>query len=374
MDNFIGILNNTNLESNFNELCKNRPVYMLPFASRYRLIDVCISNMVNNGIKTVAIYTGEKVRSTMDHLADGKSWNLNSRFQGLFLYPPIKQDFSIERLGDLADFYSTLNFLESTKETNVLVQDSNVIFMQDLDEAYNKFVESDADILALYVKKIDETGEYINSDKIHLDAQGNIKNIGINLGTEPEFNMSISTFFMKKDILIKLIKNSVEKGNAYSLKDAIIKNKDWLNLVGYELEGFVEVIKDVRTYFHTNLSLLDKSNFTDLFINNGRVMTKTKDEPSTIYREFPRVVNSLIANGCEIEGDVENSIIFRGVKIGKNAIVKNSIIMQKTVIEEGAVVVNTIIDKYSTVEKETSLVGNINQPYIVGKSEVAGRD
>ncbi|NLD17712.1 MAG: glucose-1-phosphate adenylyltransferase subunit GlgD [Tissierellia bacterium] len=374
MDNFIGILNNTNLEANFNSLCKNRPVYMLPFASRYRLVDVCISNMVNNGIKTVAIYTGEKIRSTMDHLSDGKPWNLNSRFQGLFLYPPITQELSIERLGDLADFYSTLSFLETAREENVMVQDSNVIFMKNLDEAYKKFTENDADILMMYVKQSDSAGEYVNTDKLHLDQQGYVTNIGINLGTETEFNMYINTLFIKKEVLINLIKESVEKGNASSLKDAIIKNKNTLNIMSYPVSGFVEIIKDSRTYFHANLSLLDMNKFKELFINNGRVMTKTKDEPSTIYRDYPEVENSLIANGCEIEGDVENSIIFRGVKIGKNAIVKNSIIMQKTVIEEGAVVVNSIIDKYSIVEKEVSLVGSVNQPYIVGKSEVAEKD
>lgn len=374
MDNFIGILNNTNLESNFNSLCKNRPVYMLPFASRYRLVDVCISNMVNNGIKTVAIYTGEKIRSTMDHLSDGKPWNLNSRFQGLFLYPPITQELSIERLGDLADFYSTLNFLELSKERNVMVQDSNVIFMKNLDDAYKKFVDTEADIMLMYQKKSDDTGEYVNTDKLHLDENGYVTNIGINLGTETEFNMYINTLLIKKEVLIKLIKESVEKGNASSLKDAIIKNKNTLSIVSHPIDGFVKVIKDVRTYFRTNLSLLDKDNFNEIFLNNGRVMTKTKDEPSTIYRDFPEVENSLIANGCEIEGDVENSIIFRGVKVCKNAIVKNSIIMQKSIIEEGAVVVNSIIDKYSVVEKEVSLVGSVNQPYVVGKSQIVEKD
>lgn len=374
MDNFIGILNNTNLESNFNSLCKNRPVYMLPFGGRYRLVDVCISNMVNNGIKSVAIYTGEKIRSTMDHLADGKSWNLNSRFEGLFLYPPITQELSIERLGDLADFYSTLNFLENAREENVMIQDSNVIFMKNLDDAHEKFIESGSDILLMYVEKTDNTGEYVNTDKLHLDENGYVTNIGINLGTETNFNMYINTLFIKKDVLINLIKESVEKGNATSLKDAIIKNKNTLSIISYPINGFVKVVKDVRTYFNANMNLLDIDQFQELFINNGRVMTKTKDEPSTIYRDFPEVENSLIANGCEIEGDVENSIIFRGVKIGKNAIIKNSIIMQKSVVEDGAVVVNSIIDKYGVVKKEVSLVGSINQPYVVGKYEVVEKD
>ncbi len=374
MDNCFGIINHTTNEADFGSLCKNRPVYMLPFASRYRIVDVAISNMVNNGIKSIAVYTGEKIRSTMDHLSDGKSWGLNSRFQGLFLYPPIKQNLSIERLGDIAELYSTLDFFETLREENALILDPSVIFMNNLDEAYNDFVESESDITLLYVKISDDTGEFVNTDKLHLDDDDFVNNIGINLGTEKDFNMFINSIIIKKDILIKLIKETVEKGNANSLKDAIIKNKNTLKINSFELTGLVQIVKDPKSYFNANLNLLKKENFNELFCNNGRVMTKTKDEPPTIYREFPKVENSLIANGSDIEGDVENSIIFRGVKIEKGAIVKNSIIMQKSIIRQGAVVVNSIIDKYAEIEEEVSLVGSVNQPYIVGKYGVVKKD
>lgn len=374
MDNCFGIINQMTTEEDFGSLCKNRPVYMLPYASRYRIVDVAISNMVNNGIKSIAIYTGEKIRSAMDHLSDGKSWSLNSRFQGLFLYPPLKQSSSIEKLGDIAELYSTLDFFEILKEENALVIDPSVIFMNNLEEAYNEFLESDSDITLLYVKKSDESGEHVNTDKLHLDEDGYVNNIGINLGTEKDFNMFINSIIIKKETLIKLIKETVEKGNANSLKDAIIKNKNILKINAFELKGLVQVIKDTSSYYNANLNLLNKENFEELFCNNGRVMTKTKDEPPTIYRQNPKVKNSLIANGSDIEGDVENSIIFRGVKIEKGAIVKNSIIMQKSIIRQGAVVVNSIIDKYAEIEEEVSLVGSVNQPYIVGKYGVVKKD
>ena len=122
------------------------------------------------------------------------------------------------------------------------------------------------------------------------------------------------------------------------------------------------------------MSLLNRDVFNELFNKNGRVMTKTKDEPSTVYRDYPQVENSLIANGCEIEGEVENSIIFRGVKIGKNATIKNSIIMQKCEIGDNAVIVNSILDKYSKVDAGASLVGSYNQPYVLGKYDTIERD
>lgn len=367
MDNCFALISYNNKDGEFGSLCKSRPSYMLPFASRYRLVDVIISNMVNNGIRSVALYTGEKIRSTMDHLSDGKPWSLNSRFHGLFLYPPVRQNSLIERLGDVADFYSTLNFFKVLKEENALIVKSNVIFMEDLDQAYNEFTSSNSDIMLFYVRKDDEKKEFVNTNKLHLDEDGFVTNIGVNLGTEKSFNMFAEAMFIKKDVLVSLVKETVEKGNANSLKDAIIKNKGSLKINSYQLSEPLVLIKDIKSYYDANLHLLNRENFNDMFINNGKVMTKTKDEPSTLYKNQPEVKNSLIANGCIIEGDVESSIVFRGVKIGKGAIVKNSIIMQKSEIKEGAVVINSIIDKYCVIEKDVSLVGSTNQPAIIEK-------
>lgn len=367
MDNCFALISYNNKDGEFGSLCKSRPSYMLPFASRYRLVDVIISNMVNNGIRSVALYTGEKIRSTMDHLSDGKPWSLNSRFHGLFLYPPVRQNSLIERLGDVADFYSTLNFFKVLKEENALIVKSNVIFMEDLDQAYNEFTSSNSDIMLFYVRKDDEKKEFVNTNKLHLDEDGFVTNIGVNLGTEKSFNMFAEAMFIKKDVLVSLVKETVEKGNANSLKDAIIKNKGSLKINSYQLSEPLVLIKDIKSYYDANLHLLNRENFNDMFINNGKVMTKTKDEPSTLYKNQPEVKNSLIANGCFIEGDVESSIVFRGVKIGKGAIVKNSIIMQKSEIKEGAVVINSIIDKYCVIEKDVSLVGSTNQPAIIEK-------
>lgn len=374
MENCIGIINNSNLESEFGQLCKNRPVYMLPFGGRYRLVDVIISNMVNNGIKTVAIYTGEKIRSTMDHLGDGKPYNLNSRFQGLFLYPPISQEMTIARLGDIADFYSTISFLEQTREDNVMIVASNMVFKANMEDAYKHFCDTAADVTLFYTKKHDERGDYINAEKIHLNDDGMVSNVGINLGTEVDFNMYMNSMFIKKSALLKIVKETVEKGNAANLKEAILRNKNRFKINSYQIEGIVENVRDIYSYYKANLNLLNRDTFDLMFNKNGRVMTKTKDEPSTVYRDYPQVENSMIANGCEIEGDIENSIIFRGVKIGKNATVKNSIIMQKCEIGDNAVVVNSILDKYSVVGQGASLVGSYNQPYVLGKYEKIERE
>lgn len=374
MEKCIGIISGANIENNFGTLCIHRPVYMLPFGGRYRLIDFAISNMVNHGIKTIAVYTGEKIRSTMDHLGDGKPWDLNRRFSGLMLFPPITHDFTLNRFGDVPQFYSTMDFYRQAREKYILLVHPNILAKVDLTSAFKYFRETDADMTLFYKKQQDPWGQYINSDKISINDDGSLDNIGINLGTEETFNMFLKTGFMKKEVFMKLVMESIEKGNADYLLDAVIKGKDKLNINTFEFRGHVENIRNLKSFYDANLNLLKKNVAHELFYERGTVFTKTKDEPSTLYTETSDVQNSLVANGCIIEGQVENSIIFRGVKIGKGAVVKNSVVMQKAEIGENALVVNSILDKDAIIGEEIRIAGSSLMPYVVQKKQILRKD
>lgn len=367
MDNCLGVLINKNIDRNFSSLCKSRPSYMLPYGGRYRLVDIAISNLVNNGIKTIALYTGDKVRSTMDHLGDGKPWELNRRFTGLFLFPPTYEDGCGGNLGDISQLYSTEQFFKYTKEEYVFIGHPNILAKVHLNEVFKEFINSGADITLIYKEQIDSKGDYVNYDKIHINSQGKLTNIGLNLGIEKKFNLYMGMCFIKKDILLSLIKQSMETGDTNSLKEAILINKNKLKINTYVFKGHVEVINNLRSYYEANLNLLNPKIYKEIFFNQGIIYTKSKDEPPTIYMDSSKVQNSVIANGCVIEGVVENSIIFRGVKIGKDAIVKNSILMQKSEVADHAVIVNSIIDKYSYIDEEVMIAGSPYIPYVVQK-------
>ena len=150
--------------------------------------------------------------------------------------------------------------------------------------------------------------------------------------------------------------------------DAILDNKDMYNVQTYEHKGHIENIRDVKTFYDANLNLLKYKISQELFFQGGQIYTKAKDEPSTLYKNGSNVQNSIIANGCIVEGTVENSVIFRGVKIGKGVVVRNSIVMQKSIIEEDAVVVNSIRDKYVHIYQGANIVGNQAIPYVVEKN------
>lgn len=366
MENCLGVISG-NGEKNFGALCKNRPVFMLPFGGRYRLIDFTLSNMVNHGIRTVAVYTGDKFRSAMDHLGNGKPWDLNRRFNGLFLFPPVNNNDPIPRIGDISEYYSTLSFFEQSKEDSVLIINPSYIGTVNLDDAYRHYRESGADITILYKKQVDPWGEYINCDKVHLNKDGSVITMGLNLATEKEFNMYIGIVLIKKQVLMDIVKSSIEKGDAAYLKQAVMINKDKYKINSFEFQGHIENIRNTKAYYDSNMDLLNRKIARELFFDKGTVFTKAKDEPSTLYTDTSVVQNSLIANGCIIEGHVENSIIFRGVHIGKGAIVKNSIIMQKSEIKADAIVVNTIMDKHAVIGERVRIAGSSVMPYIVEK-------
>ena len=374
MDRCIGVINSREKENNYGGLCKHRPVYMLPFGGRYRLIDFTISNMVNNGIKSVAIYTGKKMRSTMDHIGNGNPWDLNRKFNGLFLFPPIfDTDYGLYT-GDIHQFHSTEPFYEHAKEKYIFVCNPDILSKVDLNEAFNHFIETDSDVTLIYKKQKDRDGDFIFKDKILVDEDGKLESIGLNLGTEREFNLFLEMGFIKKEVFLELIRQSVERGNINYLKDAMLKFKDQYKITTYEHKGHVESISDLKNYYDANMNLLNDEIAHELFYNDGLVYTKSKDEPSTWYGKDSNVKNSIIANGCIIEGEVQNSVIFRGVHIGKGAIVKNSIVMQKSDVEDEAVIVNSILDKYVCVEKGARIAGNSSNPYVVEKNKRIRKD
>ncbi|HZJ86315.1 MAG TPA: glucose-1-phosphate adenylyltransferase subunit GlgD [Erysipelotrichaceae bacterium] len=362
--NCFGIISVRSHSEDYGALCKPREEYMLPFGGRYRLVDFMLSNMVNHGIDTVAVYTGEKMRSTMDHIGDGKPWELSRRISGLHIFPHQRTNGGSD--GDIAQFHFTDDFLQTVKEENIFVISSNQLVKFDLTAAYNKFIESGSDVTLLYSKMKNDPIHY-NSDNIVFGENGEFENLGTNLGSAEEFNLYLGAAFIKKSVFREIIRETMETADENNIRTALLKRKDELKITAFEHTGHVENIKDYKSYYLASMNLLDAKISQETFFDGGAVFTRAKDEPPTLYTDDSKVENSLIANGCVIEGTVTNSIIFRGVKIKKGTVIKDSIIMQKSVIEEDAYIVKSILDKHTYIDAGVTLVGTKSNPYIVEK-------
>ncbi|MBM7562353.1 glucose-1-phosphate adenylyltransferase subunit GlgD [Fusibacter tunisiensis] len=375
MKNCLGIINMSENDSTMGALTQNRPTAMLPIAGRYRVIDFVLSNMVNSGITGIGVFTGNKVRSVMDHLGSGQPWDLDRKLNGLFVFTPTYDYHSIHRkIGDLELFFENNSFVKYAKQDYLLFSKSYMLANIDYNEAFKAFLESGADISIVYKKVKDKSNAFLGCDKIHFDDDGVFESIGTNLGMDIEFNMSMEMYFIKKSVYFEILYDAVEKGNANYLKQAIFNNLDKYKVHTHEFKGHVFPINTIKNYFNANMGILKSDIEKDLFFSNGHILTKVKDEPSTYYKQNAKVKNSFVANGCIIDGYVENSIIFRGVKIDKGCIIRNSIVMQKSDIQENVHLNYVILDKRAKVSKGVTLIGDPSSPYIASKKATITRE
>lgn len=355
-------------ESDYGQLCKVRPDYMLPFGGRYRVVDFTLSNLSNYDISNVILFAGKQVRSTLDHIGDGRSWELNRRRGGLIINPP-NYDHNMGN-SEIATYFEATPYFEDHNQDYVFITDPMYITKEDITDAKEKMKSEDLDVLVFSQRRVDDSGYYLNRKIINSSEDGKPVSVGRNLGVSDEFDLFAGSVMLKREVFLRVLRYAVESNYSQSFLGAIFNFPQDLKIDFYRSEKPLEIIQDIYSFYDVNLKLLDRDYFYKLFYEDGMVYTKSKDEPSTTYTSSSNVRNSLVANGAIIEGDVENSIIFRGVKIKEGAIVRNSIIFQESEIEEGAILNYVITDKYSKVDKNIKLFGNRSHPYVTAKNEV----
>ena len=369
MKDIMGIINLIENEDRIKDLTHNRPIATIPILGRYRIIDFSLSNMVNAGIRNVGIYTRGKSQSLMDHLGTGKEWDLDRKIDGLFLLNPII-DFNNIKInkGDIESFRSHLNYLKSSRQRYVVISRSYMICNVDYVDAVNYHKETGADITIIYKKIEEDIDKFNDCDTLNLDKKENVISVGSNLGDKKSYNISMETYIMKKELLLNIIQNSINKGDYEYLKQAVFNSMKNLHVNAYSYNGYLSCISSVENYYRTNMELLNVDLARQLFYEDRLVYTKVKDEPPTKYCQNTNVSNSLIANGCVIEGVVENSVIGRRVEISKGAVVKDSIIMQKSSIGENCYLENVILDKHVRISDGKILSGDKDYPFVIKKN------
>ena len=364
LTNYMGILNLNENETNIISLTKNRPLASIPIAARYRVIDFALSNMVNSGLKNIGIFTQSKSRSLVDHLGSGKPWDLDRRLNGLFVF-----NFGIAgtSLNDAEMLWNNMEYLYRSKEKNVILSPSYMLGNIDYTAAVKYHEGSQQDITVIYKNINKGIKNFLNCDVLNIDENNNVLSVGKNIGTYDSLNISMEMFIMKKDLLIALINKCIQTGSYCTIKDAIYKSISGLNVMAYEFKGYLQCINSISAYYKANMGLLNLKTTKELFFSNGPIYTKIKDEPPTKYGHKSKVKNSIIADGCIIEGVVENSIISRGVVVHSGAEIKNCIILQNCEIKENSKLHNIIMDKNVIIDAGKILSGDTEFPLVIEK-------
>ena len=371
MKDVMGIINLSENEENIKELTYNRPVASIPFLGRYRLIDFVLSNMVNAGIENVGVFACSKFSSIRDHLGSGKPWDLDRKIDRLFLLSPELQNYATSiQEGDLKNFKDHLDYIKRSRQEYVILSKSYMVFNMDYSRAFEYHKDSGADITIIYKRECENIEKFLDCDTLNLDEKGNVISLGTNMGAKTCSNISMEMYIMKKQILVDVIEDSISKGYAKNLKDVIFMNIENYNVNSYEYKGYLACINSLKNYYDASMEILNTENSRELFSKHGLIYTKVKDEAPTRYGPHGNVKNSLVANGCIIDGDVESSIIFRGVRIKKGSCVKNSIVMQRSELDENANIENAILDKHVVITKGKELKGDIKSPIVIRKGTV----
>ena len=365
--NVLGLIFANSNESILPELTAYRTSGSVPFGGKFRLIDFTLSNMSNSEINNVGIIIKSNFQSLMDHLGSGSAWDLAHRRTGLKILPP----YGGHSFNSIIEAVSNVHgYIEETPEEYVLLAPSDIIQNIDYSKVFDAHIKKGADITLVYTKR--EIKELKSSFRCLLDLDEDdrvtsIKSIPVE---EKEYNITTGALLMKKSLLLSSIRHAFSESKLDFVRNLLQPLLTRYKIYGYEAPGFCEFIISLKSYYDVNMKLFDKDVRDELFNPARPIYTKIRDDSPSKYGLNSSVKGSLIAQGCTIEGTVENSIISKGVYIGKNVKVSDCIIMQDTTINDGCELSHVVIDKDVIVNKDRNLHGTESYPMYIAKRSV----
>lgn len=354
------------------ELVNVRLMASIPFASRYRMVDFVLSSMANSGIDNISVIVKNNYHSLMDHLGSGREWDLVRKNGGLNIFPPFMESDSRAYVGRAGALANTLDFLRSQKEKYVVMTDSHIAVNFDFGKMIDAHIASGADVTVAYNEQ-ELPANYLYHEANDRDYyytlginDGRVEKILINAKDKGVQNFSMNMYVIDRELLIDLINAASLRGQEFFERDVLIPQLGKLNVQAYKYDGYLARITGMKSYFDENMKLLDDYNIDALF-EGAPIYTKVRDDNPTRYIDGAKVKNTMAADGCVIEGEVENCVLFRGAKVAKGAVVKNCVLMQDTVVEAGANMEYVITDKDVVISAGKELKGNDSFPVYIPK-------
>ncbi len=353
-NNALGIIFPNSYDNTVPELVTERTMASIPFAGRYRMVDFILSSMSNCGITNVSIVVRKNYHSLMDHLGTGREWDMARRHGGLNIVPPFAEKGVRIYSGRVEALASILGFLENQKERYVVMCDANIAVNFDFNALLTEIPEGRKD----------------DNYTLTIDGDGRVTELLLNDYRPGIQNLDLNIYILERETLIRLVKDATARGLIYFERDILAHNVNILNVHAVEYTGYVAHICDMKSYFDENMKLLDEKNLDALFPKNSPVYTKIRDDNPTRYVAGSKVSNSLLADGCTIEGTVENCVLFRGVKVKKGAVVRNCVLMQDTVVEKDVEMEYVVTDKNVKITAGKKLSGTASFPVYVQKNHM----
>ncbi len=375
MKDVMGLIYTGENDARLRELTQMRAVAALPVAGRYRVIDFALSSMVNSGVRNVGVITQKNYHSLMDHLGSGKEWDLHGKNNGLVILPPFLTRENVGVYAGLVDaIHSNSGFLRRSRQEYLILATSHAILNIDFRDMLRAHVEKNADITVLYTDDPTMRRTFPGSDRIFYstDEEGRIVGMEIDPSTPTREHAGIEICILKREMLRFLVDQAAADGQ-HDFSRAVLQmliNLGQSRIYGYEYKGRGWRIESVQDYFNFNMDLLDSRVRSELFTPDRPVYTKLRDDMPTRYIGDASLTNSLAADGCVIEGTVINSVLFRGVRVAKGAVVRNSVLMQDVEVQADAELDYCILDKQAVIRRKGRLIGPPAYPIVIAKDVV----
>ena len=339
----------------------------LPFCGRYRLIDIALSCFQHAGIHDVGVIMQKDYQSLMDHLGAGKTWDMARNVGGMNMLPPYglpdshkgSYEGTMEALAAIRSYLADL-----VKADYILVTRGDLCANIDMEPIVEKHIASDCDITCVVSPDVTN---YIHH-RVEVDENGIVTALLSRQTTGERGYAMLETYVIARTKLLEMIEWCAEGSRLHFHKDALqhFLGEGWK--VGTVIHnGYARHITCVDDYYQANMDMLDPELRAQVFPADRPVATRERSDVSTYYAAGSKVTNSLVADGCIIEGQVENSVIFCGAKIGTGSVLKNCIVLHDTVIGENVNLGCVISDKNVKISPYTTLRGNRRLPLVIPK-------
>ena len=365
MNGLHGIIFSYEKRNNLRELGEIRSAASIPFGGRYRVVDFALSNLVNAGVTDVGVVLNGRYHSMLDHLGTGKVWDLSRKRGGLRVLPPFnyQKDWGVMPFrGKIEALAGVRTYLDTIRQDYVALMDGDLVVNLPLADIFEEHVKSGADVTVVCGNDsfATEDGTYFEKN-----SEGRITEVLYNLHTPPGYR-GLEVYILSTQLLKDLVDECAAK-DQFSWRKELQTRKDSLYLRSYIWSGFAAQIRSVQEYYDRSMQLLNPAIRAELFCPERPIRAKGADKSSTYLGPEGKCVNSLVAEGCRIEGTVENSILFPGVVVEAGAVVRNCVLFKETVVRRDAQLSYIIADKDVEVLSNRTLMGHATYPIVLAK-------
>lgn len=344
----------------------------VPFGGKYRIIDFPLSNCSNSGIYTVGVLTQYKPLELNAHIGIGEAWDLDRAHGGVHVLPPYQEEKGGEWYKGTANaIYQNIEFVDRYDPEYILILSGDHIYKMDYTKMldFHKEKQAEATIAVIEVP-MDEASRFgIMNTREDLsiyefeekpkNPKNNLASMGIYI-----FNWKTLKKYLREDESDKTSKNDF----GMNIIPNMLSNGN--KMVAYPFKGYWKDVGTIDSLWEANMDLIREDNELDLHDEEWKIYSVNPVRPAQYIGENAKVANSLVVEGCVVNGQVENSILFQGVQIGKNSVVRDSIIMTDAKIGDNVVIEKAIVGSGAIVRKDCKISLGDEIAIIAAKEEV----